>query len=403
MIGSVWRRLKGATYRPIYWYRENYERFEAWVIVFELSLIGVGLWAVLTEIRDETMEHVFRLKFAAEHFKDILEVAIFAVLLMSGVSRLVVAARRSNLGYTYKKIADVIDSYGGTDAADVLYEKVEKVSWTCGSAPGLGGKPGSLLPHVKAIAARTATLLSVRSFHFLDERWKKREQDSLGEWFEACPAALWRVDLDEGAQRIGGAAERFSYPGYYSVIVPMTRKSKRSIQLGQKATDLAEIDRDASDVIAGRFNGADRPERLELLAYLQVHLPRNPTETTAPELLFAASMQHLAYLLARFYGTGSDFRTRWNFSILCEAANRRHSQVLEKLGFTELRLKAHERSHEPISPGRSYAGFSLFELEVMNGHPGGDVDHIEGRRVSAQNFIYFLEARVIEVPQQLLA
>jgi hypothetical protein len=374
MISAVWSRVSGGLYRRLYLYRDHYENFEPLIIIAELLLISYGLWAAGQDIRALHLptKDLVTLEFLKERFPDLGEFFIFVVLGISGISRLVIAFRGSALGYTYKQIGQFVDLHGNLNIDDV-YARVKQAP--LGSAPGVKSDKGTFLAYADAIADRTSELLSVRAYHFRDVQWLKRDRDSLAEWFETFPSALWRL-ASGGKSNESKPPDPLDKSGYYSVIVPMTAASARAIRRGQKATDLAEVDRKVADAFARK--PLDTP--VVFLAYVQLHLPQDEKDQIAEELLFAASIQHVAYLLYGTYGAVGDFRTKWNFVILCEAANSRHGSLLERLGFVRLTQKAHERSDAPVRPGKSYAGFPLFELQVVGGQPSGDSDEADARK-----------------------
>jgi hypothetical protein len=378
MTSGVGLPVYGNLYRWLYWYRDHYEVIEPVIILTELVLISYGLqheWQ--TDIRDHfAVRQLYDLGFIKDHFNNFGDFFIFVILGISAVSRLLIALRGNALGYAYTKIGRIVDFSGNLDIDDV-YARVKSAPW--GSPPGPGGDKSSLLAYAEAIAARTSALLSVRTFRLPDKEWLARERDSLVEWFEAFPAALWRLVPEAKA---GGPTPQTSSEraGYYSVIVPTTLASARAIRRGQKATDLAEVNHNVADVFAGKPLDASSLGVVEFVAYLQLHIPRDAKDQLAEELLFAASLQHVAYLLYRLYGVKGDFRAKWSFVIQCEAANTRHGRVLKRLGFVELQHRAHERSDAPLRPGKSYAGFRLFEIQVVGGQPFGDSDEADARK-----------------------
>ena len=406
-MADLWDRVHdgvssafGSLYRPLYWYRDHYEHFEPLIIAVEIALILYGLDVTYQqEIRKLDFhfkdliswhfadQHFFLFfEFTWEHSKDLGEFFIFVVLGISGISRLLISLRGHALGYTYKEIERLL--HGKLDI-DAVYAQVKLAPW--GSSPVGENDANALSNYAGTIANRTSALLSLRTYHFRDNQWLTRDHDSLLDWFTAFPAALWRL-VPEGKSD----DEAPSHPpvdessGYYSVIVPTTAASAKHIRRGQKATDLAEIDPKIADAFAIKSIDSDS-SRVEFLAYVQLHVPRHRREKVAEELLFATSIQHLVFLLHGIYGAADGFRAKWNFVIFCEAANSRHGRVLEHLGFVGLEEKAHERSEQPTGPGKSYAGFQLFEFKIAGGEPAHDSEKAEARKTDARKFIRLLE------------
>jgi hypothetical protein len=406
-MADLWDRVHdgvssavGWLYRPLYWYRDHYEHFEPLIIAVEIVLITYGLNVTYQqEIRKLDFQfkelidwhfayghfyHFF--EFTWEHSKDLGEFFIFVVLGISGISRLLISLRGQALGYPYKEIERVL--HGRLDI-DAVYARVKLAPW--GSSPAGKNDTNALSNFASTIANRTSALLSLRTYHFRDNQWLSRDHDSLLDWFTLFPAALWRL-VPEGKSDDEGPSHRLvnESGGYYSVIVPTTAASANHIRRGQKATDLAEIDPKIADAFANKPIVSDDSSAVEFLAYVQLHVPRYRREKVADELLFATSIQHVVFLLHGIYGAADGFRTKWNFVLFCEAANSRHGRLLERLGFVRLTQKAHERSDAPVRPGKSYAGFPLFELQVAHGQPVNDSDEADARK-----FINFIEELTI--------
>lgn len=355
------RWLPAWTYRILYAYLELYEtRFETLVATLEIGLIAYGIVAALRELRPRGEGSLATFKVAFES----AEFVIFLLLLGIALSRLLVSIRRSKLGYVYPPI-------GSSDDPNVIQGFQQRIESTpLGYAPGLLSN-WYLQAQVVAdtIAVQTASLLSMRSWFFIDRRWQSRERDSLAEWFKEFPAALWVIPETSAAESESidkpFVQHALSQGGYVSVIVPMTRHSGRSIRNGQRATDLAELDLallEFFDESGAHTASAD------LLAYLHIHVPgpggsRERDETK----LLAASIQHLAFLLHGLYGADQDTMDRWNFSVLCESSNRSMNAVLERLGFARL-IREPDGSETQRREARSYAGFTLFELKVSQGN-----------------------------------
>jgi hypothetical protein len=392
----------GSLYRPLYWYRDHYEHIEPLIIPIELLLIISGLIFEIgpldIHVKDLTDLHLLRKDFSDWHPKDLAEIwthpkdladfCIFLLLGASGISRLLIAARGHSLGYAYREIGQLL--YGKLDVDDV-YARVKRAPW--GSSPAGKNDADALANYASTIANRTSALLSLRTYHLRDALWLTRDHDSLLDWFTAFPAALWRLvpeNNSDGSNLQGPVNES---GGYYSVIVPTTAASAKHICRGQKATDLAEVDPQIAAAFGQQPSDASGSAAVELLAYVQLHVPRYRREQIADELLFATSIQHIVFLLHGIYGAAADFRAKWNFVLFCEAANSRHGRVLERIGFVGLEERAHERSEEPTGPGKSYAGFPLFELKVMNGQPCPDPKNpkAEKSKAYAEKFVRFLE------------
>ena len=400
-ISVAWERLRDAVlsaigwlYRPLYWYREHYEHFEPLIIPAEVFLILSGLIVTYEhEIRplhfkDLTWDFMREYFRDWTHSKDLADFCIFLLLGISGISRLLIAARGHSLGYAYREIGRLL--YGDLDIDDV-YARVRRAPW--GSLPARKDDAKALASYAATIANRTSALLSLRTYHLRDKEWLARDQDSLLNWFTNFPAALWRLLPEHNADEAKPQASVNESGGYYSVIVPTTAASAKHICRGQKATDLAEVNPKIADAFGKQPIDVAGSNAVEFLAYVQLHVPCYSREPLADELLFATSIQHIVFLLHGIFGAAADFRVNWNFVIFCEAANARHGSVLERFGFVGLEGKAHERSEEPTGPGKSYAGFPLFELKVVSGQPCPDPKNpkAEKSKAYAEKFVRFLE------------
>jgi hypothetical protein len=402
-ISGAWERVHdavlsafGRLYRPLYWYRDHYEHFEPLIIFVELVLIFYGLEVTYQQeiipldvhIKDLTDWSFYRHFFNLGHSKDLGDFCIFLVLFISGTSRLLIAARGHSLGYAYTEIGRLLH---GTLDIDDVYARVRRAPW--GSAPAGKNDAKALANYADTIANRTSALLSLRTYHLRDTQWLTRDHDSLLDWFTIFPAALWRLVPDDKSDEVEPPIAANESGGYYSVVVPTTAASAKHICRGQKATDLAEVDPKIADAFGKQPIDLSGLNAVEFLAYVQLHVPRYRRERLADELLFATSIQHIVFLLHGIFGAAGNFRANWNFVIFCEAANSRHGRVLERFGFVGLEGRAHERSEEPTGPGKSYAGFPLFELKVMSGQPCPDPKNpkAEISKAYAEKFVRFLE------------
>lgn len=403
-LSGAWEHVRdvalsavGSLYRPLYWYRDHYEHFEPLIIPVELILIFYGLDVTYQQeirhldihFKDLTDWHyIYQHFFNMAHSRDLAEFCIFLVLGVSGISRLLITLRGHSLGYTYREIERVL--HGQLDIDDV-YARVKRAPW--GASPAGNNDIQALSNYASTIANRTSALLSLRTYHSRDKEWLTRDYDSLLGWFKVFPAALWRLVPEDKSDESKSQSAVNESGGYYSVIVPTTAASAKHIRRGQKATDLAEVDPKIADAFAKQPIDGSGSNAVEFLAYVQLHVPRDRREQVADELLFAVSVQHIVFLLHGIYGAAGDFRAKWNFVIFCEAANSRHGRVLERFGFVGLEKKAHERSEEPTGPGKSYAGFPLFELKVVGGQPAPDPENTKAERSTAyaNKFVGFLE------------
>lgn len=358
-------RFPNWVYKALYSYLEHYEnKYESIVATVEIVLIAYGLVVSLRELAHHKLGGVtVQMAFESAEF------VIFMLLLLTALSRYVVSIRLSKLGYAYDRLLKMLGTSEDPDTFLRFQQLIESASQ--GHAPGLA-TPRFPLAQVMAdtIAVQTASFLSMRSWFFLDRRWQSRERDSLAEWFKEFPAALWVIPeaAARGLPSGPGDQHALSRGGYVSVIVPMTRHSARSIRNGQRATDLAELD----PAVVQRFGARGATvgvevERIELLAYLHIHVPAPKDARQRDDTkLLAASIQHLAFLLHGIYGAHADAMDRWNFSLLCESSNRGMNTVLQRLGFVRLEREA-DGSETQRKEARSYAGFTLFELNVNQG------------------------------------
>jgi hypothetical protein len=359
--------MGGKVYGLAFAYRELYEnRFEAIVAALEVLLLAVGLgsWIVL---------HVFLHQEAPgrmsgwEMALKAAELAVFLLLLLIFLSRIFVELRRTRLGYSYAKLAG---SDEDPDPEFIRGFQAQMRQVALGYAPGLergrSDQPAwsEQLEYIAdRIAHQTASLLSERSWFFRDPRWQAREADALADWFRAFPASLWRLP-EKGGPHDPADPER---SGYFSVIVPMTAKSARSIRKGWRATDLAEVDPRAIEAFrSDRSACASDPPRLDFLAYLHIHVPSAAGAHRDETRLLAVSIQHLAFLLHGFYGSQDRFEEHWDFAVLCESSNKEMNRVLSRLGFRPVEREP-DGSRVQVTEARSYAGFRLFELKVEQG------------------------------------
>ena len=345
---SIWGRVYGAFYS----YRELYENvFEVIVGTFEIFLIAFGLGLAAHEFLDDSHRMG---GFEEAHI--IGELFIFALLSLLTLSRLVVVARTRRLGYTYRIPVGELER-PDADTRRQFFAAVAQVP--LGHPPCLSNDWTEQLPYLsEKIAHQTASLLSIRSWFLQDDQWRSREQEALGDWFTAFPASLWHI--------ADGTASPPGPTGYYSVTVPMTAKSARSIRRGQRATDMAEVE--PAVVKAFSFSPlpeATGPRRVDLIAYLHIHVPEGD-EPRDDTVLLASSFQHLAFLLLGLFGCGDGFEQRWTFTVLCESSNHEMNMVLQSIGFVQLK-RERDGSKAQTLEARSYAGFMLFELKVDNG------------------------------------
>jgi hypothetical protein len=377
---NVLERVGGKLYQFLFRYRELYEnRFEAIVGTLEIFLIGIGLLAALDRFLGAQQPR--EMSGGWEMGLEFTELGIFLLLLLTALSRLFVTLRRGRLGYSYGNVVTKIKD-PEPDAIMEFYGQMKTVP--LGHAPGLLAEwPEQLQYLADKIAHQTASLLSERSWFFRDEKWRAREQDSLSEWFGAFPASLWNVRESHGSRSDNAPAAS----GYYSVMVPMTPQSARSIRKGQRATDLAELDKAA----VAAFALDDRPgsdaafRRVDLLAYLHIYVPFNAQLRDETRLL-AVSIQHLSFLLYGMFGSSDGFVSRWNFTVLCESSNRGMNLVLKRLGFMPV-VRERDGSETQAREARSYAGFRLFELKV----DGGSSEHADARQ-----FLVLLKSLVLQ-------
>jgi hypothetical protein len=385
-IRQIFRRVGGKLYNLSFRYIELYEnRFEAAVAASEILLIALGLWLWFRLHQHPGGSPTLPswempLKGA--------ESIVFLLLLLLSFSRLFVAWRRTRLGYSYSKLVRMINDRQ-PEPIKPLYEHIKGIGW--GYALGLQPEwPGRQRAIAKRIAHQTAGLLSERAWFLRDERWRAREEESLNEWFKAFPPSLWKLPATEEGQ----AAEGSRAGGYFSVIVPMTRESARSIRKGWRATDLAEIDPKAAQVFRAGGSEPARPvDQVELLAYLHIYVPPVWRKDRDDARLLAASIQHLAFLLRGFYGSREGCDKFWNFTLLCESSNRAMNRVMERLGLTRVE-RERDGSLTQAREARSYAGFLLFELKVEQG---------QGNNPQANDFLVTLRNLVFSCAKPELA
>jgi hypothetical protein len=347
-------------YRFLYRYRETYAtRFEAFVLVLEIVLIVLGLTLSVVHVFEDHPDGPRTPARMWEMAHDFSEVPVFVVLLLLALSRSIVKLRTLRLGYAYEPAVALLE---GTDPEKRrrFFKAIEAVP--IGQAPGMNPEWAEHYPYyADKIAHQTASLLSVRSWLLRDEQWRSREQDSLSDWFKVFPAGLWQCAPSPTSQDLPTEA------GYFSVAIPMTPQSARSLRRGLRATDMAEVDPAAIRAFRLDRGPTDAPlRRAELLAYLHIHVPQ-ANETRDDLLLLAASFQHLAYLLFGLFGVEGDYCERWNFNLLCESSNQKMNLVLRSMGFAPV-VRERDGSETQEREARSYAGFLLFELKVDEGN-----------------------------------
>jgi hypothetical protein len=355
-------------YNILYEYLDLYNnKFEATVATLEVFLIAFGLWTTFHSLGEAGLAKI-EMAFESAEF------VVFLLLLLTALSRFLVSIRRTKLGYAYESILKKFDLGNAPEALLHFQEQIE--TSPMGYAPGLlSSWTDDVQLWADKIAGQTASLLSLRSWFSIDRQWQRRERDSLFEWFTEFPAALWVVPAAASPQKgpLSG--------GYLSIVVPMTRHSSRSIRKGQRATDLAELDLSIRELFGNNERrSASEVQRLDLLAYLHIYLPSPEAPQTRDDTrLLAASIQHLAFLLQAIYGvSGGDFVKSWDFSVLCESSNPRMNMILEQLGFVRIEREP-DGSETQRREARSYAGFTLFELNVIHGRS----DVPEGRYLLA--------------------
>ncbi len=357
------RPLVARLYGFLYRYRETYaSRFEASVLVLEIGLISVGLGlSIVNWIGAEAAEH-HGSGHTLEVMHDFFEVPVFVVLLLLAVSRVIVKLRTLKLGYSYAEAVALLKD--STAASNRRFHDLIRAK-PIGRTPASDADwPVQIPEHASRIARQTASLLSIRSWLLRDEQWRSREQDALVDWFGIFPHSLWLVPQPPAASDV--AASHSSDAGYFSVIVPMTPQSMRSLRQGRRATDMAEIHQPTIRTFRLDRKPTDpMVPRADLLAYLHIHVPRGD-EARDDTMLIAASFQHLAYLLLGLFGAEGDFTGRWHFTVLCESSNDRMNVVLRGVGFVPVE-RERDGSETEAREARSYAGFLLFELVVEAG------------------------------------
>lgn len=349
-------------YRFLYRYRETYAtRFEAYVLVLEIVLIVIGLALSIAQAFEEHAAGPMTSSLKWEMAHDLVEVPVFLVLLTLALSRAIVKIRTRRLGYDYDAAVALLED-GDPEKRRRFFDAIEAVPM--GQAPGLNPEWTDHYPYyADNIAHQTASLLSVRSWLLRDEQWRSREQDSLSDWFNVFPASLWQCAASVPTRPT--SPNRPSEAGYFSVVVPITPQSARSLRRGLRATDMAEVDPAA----VRAFTLARRPEipaprRVEFIAYLHIHVP-DASEAREDLLLLAASFQHIAYLIFGLFGADDDCK-RWTFDVLCESSNEKMNLVLRSMGFEPV-VRARDGSETQEREARSYAGFLLYELKVDAG------------------------------------
>jgi hypothetical protein len=345
-------------YGLLFAYLELYEsRFEAVVAPVELALIAGGFVSTFERWRAEGS------MAATEKVYELCEMLIFALLALTVISRILIRRRKSKLGYAYRGVRTrILQDDGHVEHLRTMVEETP-----LGRAPGLEPDWENRVPRLaKVIADQASRKLSWRLWLGSDVRWASRERESLSAWFSDFPLSLWHLPADAAGDM------RHSAGGdYYSIVVPMTRPSRRSIRKGHRATDMAEIPSFLRDRFSvgprPKKSAAQAPERLDLLAYLHIYVPRKGTGDPPEESkLLMASIQHLAFLLHWIHGAKLLQKNLWNFTVLCESSNDELNEILTRLGFAPVE-REHDGGEGHRYDARSYAGFALFELVVENG------------------------------------
>ena len=354
-------------YRLLFAYFELYEsRFEALIAPIELVLISIGFYSTFRRWRVEgTMDTTEKLYEGAE-------MTIFVLLALTVVSRILIRRRKSKLGYAYGALKTRVTQDDGH--VEQLRQLVRDTP--IGHAPGLDPDWEDRIPRLaKLIADQASRKLSWRLWLGSDVRWASRERESLSAWFSDFPLSLWQLPAQAGPN-----GEASAGGDYFSIVVPMTRPSRRSIRKGHRATDMAEIpallrERFAASPHAAA-GGLPMPERLDLLAYLHIHVPGPDADEPADDSrLLMASVQHLAFMLHWLHGTRLAQKNSWNFTVLCESSNGELNAILKRLGFSAVQ-REHDGAEGHRFDAHSYAGFALFELVVENGNcENPDAEH----------------------------
>jgi hypothetical protein len=375
----------GRIYAFFYRIGESFEgRFGAYFTLFEITLILLGVVNAIADVRSRYLsvrgesnraDGMLLVGLVVEQWRVIGDILIFACLLGLALSRVLTALRRRYLGYYIPS----------SDHSDVLFAKVKALEW--GFPPLLGTHTHSFrIRFAEAIAKQTSVALSIRvSGGLRDKRWMQREREHLDRWFSTYPDVLWKIPLgsDYHSNDVGG---------YFSVLLPITDDSRRSIQKGTLATDMADIDRDVLTSISSVPRVA-LESQLNILAYLHIFCPEQSKERIDSDLLAASSFQHLAHLLYTIYGNEGNFLHNWNFSIMCESANRSQDFFLMGLGFSPVQQRTIETSRASTLSARSYGDFRLFEFDAVLGHASGS-----GDRVDATRFLELLQDLVSGYP-----
>ena len=363
-------------YRVLRSYAHWHEKKELGITAFELIVATVGVLMFLNESLKFVEWALDRLRInsegtmrAIQSVQGIGETVCFFVLFFSILARMAVILRSRNLGPNFRNLLNRPRQVGSFSNDEALF----------GELAGLGprqdflGSPLSAELSVRKaaldrLARMGATQFSMRTYGEADALWKTWEERYLNEWLTRFPGTVWRISPDNPA-----AGES---SGYFSVIVPVTEDAWNKVRFGHLSTALAAIDEPA----AAYFHAPqDEPyaHPLFLLAYVVIYAPTRLKGDTENALkLLYSGVEHLAYLLSRFYPPACD-PENVTLSLITESPNSSLDAVLSNLGFVPVHSDRHlDLEHTHIR--KSVAGFKLFEIGYNRGTPVAGDRHKAG-------------------------
>jgi hypothetical protein len=354
-------------YRVLRSYAHWHEKKELGITAFELIVASIGVLMFLNESLEFVEWMLDRLGLNSvgtmrtiQSVQGIGETLCFFVLFFSILARMAVILRSRNLGPNFHNLLNRPRREGSFSSDEALFGELAGL----GPSQDFLGAPLSAEVNTRRaaldrLARMGATQFSMRTYGEADALWKTWEERYLNEWLTRFPGTVWRIAPDNPA-----AGES---SGYFSVIVPVTEDAWHKVRFGHLSTALAAIDEPAATYCsAPQSEPYERP--LFLLAYVVIYAPTRLKGDTENSLkLLYSGVEHLAYLLSRFYPPECN-PENMTLSLITESPNKSLDAVLHTLGFAPVHSDRQlDLEHTHIR--KSVAGFELFEIGYDRGRP----------------------------------
>jgi len=359
------RRAAGKVYNTVQRFTKWREEREAWIAVGESTIALIGAIIFTRELQD-TIQHELGSAAVARPvnlwaiFQGFGEWAIFVLLLISIVARLVVTWRQRNLGLNFRALFAGPKRNAASSSDERLFhelaELVPRDGYLGSPVSTATGTRTSVLDH---IARESASQFSIRTYGEADPMWKTWEERYISDWLSQFPATIWRVPPEDPA-----ATED---SGYFSIVVPVTEDAWKKVRYGHLSTALCAID---EPVVAHFSSTGAEPygQPIFLIVYALIYVPTGlKNETTNRLKLLYCGVEHLAYLLRLFYPAPCDAGVV-TMSIVCESPNTSLDKILGTLGFVPVKADF-DADPEHAKIRKSVAGFRLFEIGYQQGDP----------------------------------